>query len=290
MTQASGGSGSAKSAQGHAARGQPGTQVVPPARRAGLDLATIVGLVAAGLLIGAALVLGGTPLAFLDLRAVLIVLLGTVAVTTISFPLSDLAAMPALMSRSLLRRRRPPGTVARAILGLAEQARRDGPLSLAMTAEQLRGEVFARHALNLVADSTGPTEIERVLTTEMESRMGVHARGAAILRRAGEVAPAMGLIGTLVGLVQLMGGLEDPATVGPAMAVALLTTLYGAILGQVVCQPLANKLELAADEEALLDHLYVLGATSMARQENPRQLETLLNAALPPGERVRYFD
>ena len=111
-----------------------------------------------------------------------------------------------------------------------------------------------------------------------------------ILRRAGEVAPAMGLIGTLVGLVQMLGQLEDPSSIGPAMAVALLTTFYGAILANMFFLPLATKLERNAGVEAQVKQIYALGAASIARQENPRRLEVALNATLPPTERVRFFD
>ena len=100
----------------------------------------------------------------------------------------------------------------------------------------------------------------------------------------------MGLIGTLVGLIQMLGNLEDPSTIGPAMAVALLTTFYGAILANMVFTPLASKLERNASEDTLINHLYVMASASIGRQENPRRLEMLLNTILPPGHRVEYFN
>ena len=100
----------------------------------------------------------------------------------------------------------------------------------------------------------------------------------------------MGLIGTLVGLVQMLGGLDNPSTIGPAMAVALLTTFYGAVLAYMVFNPLAAKLERRAEHERLLGTLYLMGVTSIARKENPRRLEMALNTALPPAIRVRNFN
>jgi chemotaxis protein MotA len=100
----------------------------------------------------------------------------------------------------------------------------------------------------------------------------------------------MGLIGTLVGLVQMLGNLQDPSAIGPAMAVALLTTFYGAVLANMVFMPLANKLERNSALEAAVNQIYAQGTASIARQENPRRLETVLNTILPPAERVRYFD
>ena len=100
----------------------------------------------------------------------------------------------------------------------------------------------------------------------------------------------LGLIGTLVGLVQMLGQLDDPSTIGPSMAVALLTTFYGAVLSNMVFSPLAAKLERNSDEEMLLNNIYVTGVTSIGRQENPRRLEMLVNTLLSPADRVQHFD
>ena len=125
---------------------------------------------------------------------------------------------------------------------------------------------------------------------EVEVLAERHKRSASIARRASEVAPAMGLIGTLVGLVQMLADLENPETIGPAMAVALLTTFYGAILGTVVLASIAVKLEKNSADETLIKTLVTIAATSIARQDNPRRLEMMLNSELPPSERIRYFD
>ena len=105
-----------------------------------------------------------------------------------------------------------------------------------------------------------------------------------------EFSPAMGLIGTLIGLVQMLGNLQDPTTIGPAMAVALLTTFYGAVLANMVFLPMASKLERNANEEALINQIFLLASVSVGRQENPRRLEMMLNSILPPSQRVAYFD
>jgi chemotaxis protein MotA len=110
------------------------------------------------------------------------------------------------------------------------------------------------------------------------------------MKKAGDIAPAMGLIGTLIGLVQMLGNLDDPSSIGPSMAVALLTTFYGAVLANMVFMPLAAKLERNSGEEELLNSVYMVGAVSIGRQENPRRLEMLINSILPPSKRVSYFD
>ena len=125
---------------------------------------------------------------------------------------------------------------------------------------------------------------------EVEAEVERHKRSASITRRASEIAPALGLIGTLIGLVMMLADLENPETIGPAMAIALLTTFYGAILGTIVMAPLAVKLEKRSTDESMMKTLVKIAAASTARQENPRKLEMLLNSELPPAERIRYFD
>jgi len=142
----------------------------------------------------------------------------------------------------------------------------------------------------MAIDGSKPEDIHHILSQEIAASHERHKRTASITQRASEIAPAMGLIGTLVGLVQMLADLENPETIGPAMAVALLTTFYGAILGTVVMGPLAVKLEKNSNDESLINTLICLGAVSIARQDNPRKLEIELNAALPPHQQIHYFD
>jgi chemotaxis protein MotA len=133
-------------------------------------------------------------------------------------------------------------------------------------------------------------EIENVLQREIDAMVDRHMAGANVMRKAADVSPAMGLIGTLIGLVQMLSNLEDPSSIGPSMAIALLTTFYGAILSNMVFSPLAAKLERNSAEEALAAEMVLLGASSISRKENPRRLETSVNAILPPAKRVWFFE
>ena len=142
----------------------------------------------------------------------------------------------------------------------------------------------------MVVDGTHADAVERVLANDIQAMQNRHLQSANVLRKAADVAPAMGLIGTLVGLVQMLTNLDDPSNIGPAMAVALLTTFYGAVLSNMVFSPLAAKLERNSDQEALLHNLYAMAAVSISKQENPRRLEMLLNTVLPPAKRLRFFD
>lgn len=255
-----------------------------------MDFATAIGLAVGLLMLVGAILLGGSLTAFFDLPAALIVIGGTIAVTTISFSLQDIWRAQSVMLQALIDRSIAPSDAAKSVLRLADRSRKEGVMSLQKMLGQLRAQPFLQRGLGLVVDTFPTTEIDRILRQEAQAKQVRHNRSAAVLRKAAEVAPAMGLIGTLLGLVQMLGNLNDPATIGPAMAVALLTTFYGAVLANMVFLPLATKLERRSEAEALLDSIYLFAALSISRQENPRKLELELNAILPPSERVRIFD
>ena len=259
----------------------------PPRR---MDLATLFGLVAALALIAVAIILNGSPLAFIDVPAILMVVLGTFAVTAISSTGEELREAQPSFRQALFRSEVDPRVGARRVLTLADKARKRGLLQLQGDLYALRDAPFLQRSLGMLIDGLQVDEIERNMTLEAHALAQGRHRAAAILRRAAEVSPAMGLIGTLVGLVQMLGNLDSPERIGPAMSVALLTTLYGALMANVVFLPLASKLERNATVEQLVSQIYTMGVASMGRQENPRRLEMLLNTVLPAGQQIRYFD
>jgi len=252
--------------------------------------ATIIGLLAGFAFVALAMVLGGSPTSFVDWPAMLIVIGGTFAVTIASSSPSEVFNAQAVMARSVIDTPTQPSTAAYRMLELAEQARREGLLGLQQRLDRLTDEPFLRKAVSLVIDGTPGEELERLLEREVNAVRQQLQGSAAVFRKAAEVAPAMGLIGTLVGLVQMLSNLEDPASIGPAMAIALLTTFYGAVLAYMVFSPLASKLERDTDEQELVQNVYLLGVASIGRKENPRRLEMQINALLPPTHRVSYFD
>ena len=233
--------------------------------------------------------IGGSAAAFINVPGMAIVLGGTLAVTTISYSLSEIVQAQRVLARTAFHGLPSPGEVALLMISLADSARKSGILSLQGVQENVRGERFLRRCLELLVDGTPGPDIERLMMQEVHAMSQRHQKSASILRKAAETAPAMGLIGTLVGLVQMLGNLEDPSTIGPSMAVALLTTFYGAILGSMVFGPLASKLDRNSDEEVLVSQVYLLGASSIGKQENPRRLEARLNGILPPNQRTNYF-
>ena len=255
-----------------------------------MDLATLFGLIAALVLIAVAIVMNGSPLAFIDVPAILMVVLGTFAVTAISYTGEELREAQPSFRQAMFRTEIDPRVAARRVLTLADKARKRGMLSLQSDLYGVRDAPFLQRSLTMLVDGLQVDEIERNMTLEAHALAQGRHRAAAILRRAAEVSPAMGLIGTLVGLVQMLGNLDSPERIGPAMSVALLTTLYGALMANVVFLPLASKLERNATVEQLVSQIYTMGVASMGRQENPRRLEMLLNTVLPAGQQIRYFD
>jgi len=255
-----------------------------------LDLATIVGLISGFGLVATAIVIDGSPGSFINIPGVLIVIGGTIAVVTMCFSVKEMLQSVGVIAKTISYRVQDPSDAATQVLQIAELARRQGVLSLQGEIERMAGEPFLFKGMSMVVDGTPGEEVEAILRRDLIATMQRHQKSGGILRKAAEFAPAMGLIGTLIGLVQMLGNLDDPSTIGPSMAVALLTTFYGAVLANMVFSPMANKLERNSAEESLVSNIYIMGAASVGRQENPRRLEMLPNSVLPPVKRVQYFD
>ena len=259
-------------------------------RRLGLDLGTLAGLVCGLGLIAAAVVLGGSAGSFLNAPALLIVIGGTLSATVICFSFADVLRTLRLAAGTVFAPARSPSEGALYMLRLAESARRQGVLPMQRLLSQIDAEAFLHKGLSCLIDGLSPADLQAILSRDLQASIERDGLGAQVLRRAAEFAPAMGLIGTLIGLVQMLGRLDDPAAIGPSMAVALLTTLYGAILANLVFAPLAAKLERNAGIDALIGQIQLVGLISIAREENPRRLEILLNTMLPPAQRIHHFD
>ena len=255
-----------------------------------VDISTLVGLVGSVALIAVAIIMESAGVNFFNIAAVMIVVLGTIAVTAVSYTGEELRSAWGTIMGTVVRQSSPAKTMASQILDLSVLARKKGILSLTSYDRELGKEPFLKQSIQLVSDGFQPPDIEHFLQQEIETGYERYRKAASILRRASEIAPGMGLIGTLIGLVQMLAQLENPQTIGPAMAIALLTTFYGATLGTVILAPLAVKVERNAAEEATLRTLIMAGAASIAKQENPRRLEIILNSILPPGGRIKYFD
>lgn len=265
-------------------------KVTVPESRVVADFATILGLMFAIGLITYAIVIGQSNASFFNVPSLAIVVFGTIAVTAVSYTGEEILRAGNVLSKSMSRRIYDPTRMAKSLLDIAVTAKKKGVLSLSTLETELQKDSFLASTMQMAIDGGKPDDINFVLSQRISGLVERHKRTASITRRASEVAPAMGLIGTLVGLVQMLADLENPETIGPAMAVALLTTFYGAIIGTVVMAPLAVKLEKNSHDEALIRTLIRLTVVSIARQDNPRKLEAELNSTLPPQYQIHYFD
>ncbi len=254
-----------------------------------IDFSTVFGIMVAFGLIGAAIYLGPSPESFIDIPSVLIVVCGTLAVTAACFSFREVLRALGLIFKTISYQSEDPQSAGRRVLELADEGRKNGLLSL-QNAVGKNGSAFLHRAIGMTVDGLEPENVEKILRQDIQSRMERHNRGVSVLRKAAEIAPAMGLIGTLIGLVQMLGNLNEPDKIGPAMAVALLTTFYGAAMAYIVFNPLATKLERNSQEELLVAQLYTKGVAAIGRKENPRRIEMLLNTILPPEKRLRMFD
>lgn len=246
----------------------------------------VLGITGAFLVLVAGIFAGGVPTHFLNPGGFLLVVVGTAFVTIVSFSRDDLARFPRMLG-SLFSERDPDVRVtAQTLLRMAARARKEGALTLEQAIPAGPYGALMRRSIELVIDGHDAPEIETILQRDAQSLAGKQQRLADILRRAGDIAPAMGLIGTLIGLVQMLGQLDDPAKLGPGMAMALLTTLYGAVLSHMVFLPLANRAERKRDSDYLVHSVLAIGAGGIGRRDHPRRIETLINSILPPHLRI----
>jgi chemotaxis protein MotA len=261
------------------------------ARRNKFDNATVFGLAGAALFIITAITVGGGAAAFFDLPSALIVIGGTLAVTMVCFSLSDIFKTALALRDTVISRERDFPDAAYTMLELSDFVRRNGILKLqGAPLARFAREPFLHRGLKLLIDGITEKDIGDILREDINASRERYVRAVAVLRRAAEIAPAMGLIGTLIGLVQMLGNLGDPKVIGPAMAVALLTTFYGAVLANMVLNPLATKLERNIGEESLVQQLFMTGILGIARKDNVRRLEIVLNSMLPADAKVQYVD
>lgn len=249
-----------------------------------MDLGTIIGLVAAFALLIASILLGGSLTAFIDVPSVVVVIGCTAAALFIAFPGGAMMnAMKAAKSAFFAAKNDPSATI-QLLSELSNRARREGLLSLEAAAEQTEDD-FLKRGLLMMADGQEANTIESVLYEEIGKIDERHRVSISVFDSIGAYGPAMGMLGTLIGLVLMLGNLDDPSAIGPKMAIALLTTFYGAIMANLVGIPLANKLRVRTAEEVAQKELIAAGLLSILAGENPRFMVERLNATLAPSAR-----
>lgn len=248
-----------------------------------MDILTLVGLVAGVAIVLLAMLANATFLTFLNLPGLAIVLGGTFAVTLIKFRLpSVMSAFRLAMSAAFTDRMARPAELIREIGSLAMVVRKEGILGL--ESHQTDNE-FLQKAINLCVDGHPPELVEEALAQETQQIAERYEVAERVFRGIGESAPAIGMLGTLIGLVQMLNTLDDPSSIGPAMAIALLTTLYGAFIAQLIALPLAEKLQLKAEDESRNHILIITSIKNIMRGENPRVMTEMLSSFVTPEQR-----
>ncbi|MEI6896346.1 MAG: flagellar motor protein PomA [Psychromonas sp.] len=248
-----------------------------------MDLATLIGIIVAFAMVIMAMLLGGTIDMFIDTVSILIVFGGTAGVVMMKYNMSQsIGAFKIAMKAFMFKADSAEELISKSV-EMADAARKGGFLALE-EAEISNG--FMQKGVDMLVDGHDADVVRATLENDIRLTAARHEIGADIFNKIGDVAPAMGMIGTLVGLVAMLSNMDDPKSIGPAMAVALLTTLYGAMIANMAAIPIADKLKLRANEETLNRNLILDAVLGIQDGQNPRVIESLLRNYLPESKRI----
>ena len=230
--------------------------------------------------------MGSAPFsAFIDIPSALVVLGGSMAAGLMSFPLKSMLGAPLVVKNAFFNKATAIPQLIEQIVSLADTARRDGLLALESRLDEIDNN-FIILGVQMAVDGTRAEVIEDIMRTEVDAVATRHRDGKSILDQLGRFAPAYGMIGTLMGLIMMLSDMSDPSSIGAGMAVALITTLYGAIAANVVFIPFAEKLGFINKQELLAMEITVRGIMAIQSGENPRVIEQKLSTFLPPKARA----
>jgi chemotaxis protein MotA len=247
-----------------------------------LDLATLIGLIGAFGIVFMAMFLGGSMEIFLNAPSLLIVLVGSLMVAMMKFGIGQFFSAFRIAINAFIYRVEKPEELIQQSVELASVARKSGLLAL----ESIEiNNTFLKKGVQYLVDGLDPDVVKATLIKDMNQTAQRHDLGQKIFKAIGEVGPAMGMIGTLVGLVQMLSSMDDPKSIGPAMAVALLTTLYGAMLATMFALPIADKLNLRSQQERVSRALLIDAVMGIQKGLNPRVIEEMLKTYLPGSSR-----
>lgn len=251
-----------------------------------MDIATVIGLVAGIGMVLVTIFAGGQVVAFLSLPSLVLVLGGTIAATLINFRLRDVLTVLQIVRNVFVEDVPSAEGLIDKIVGVSRVARREGILALEGQIEHLE-DGFLQRGVQLAVDGVAPEVMRDIMTTDINVMQERHALGQSVITAMATFAPAFGMIGTLIGLIQMLATLQEPSEIGKGMAVALLTTLYGALLANLALLPILGKLKVRTALEVLHRELILEGILSVQSGEHPHVLEQRLKAFIPPEARVR---
>lgn len=247
-----------------------------------MDLATLVGLLGALALIVISMLMSGELGMFVNVPSLVIVVGGTIFAVMAKFGLSQFLGAIKVAGKSFKTKLPDPNELIEEVVALADEARKGGLLSL--EGKEVSSD-FLQRGIQLLVDGHDPDVVKTLLSKDKVQAVERHSVGSNIFASMTDMAPAMGMIGTLIGLVAMLANMDDPKAIGPAMAVALLTTLYGAVIANAMTGPISDKLKLRAAEEAMIKSLVIDALLAIQGGQNPRVIDSMLRAYLPEGKR-----
>jgi chemotaxis protein MotA len=251
-----------------------------------MDLTTLIGVMLGLVLILGSILAGGSLGSFVHIPSMCVTIGGSIAGLLISFPLQKVKATFAVASKTLKEAKVDLVPWYHKVLEMATVARRDGVLALEDHMESI-DEEFLKRGLQMTVDGNAPEAVEAILEKEIENLEDRHAIGHQIFKSLGTFAPAFGMIGTLMGLVQMLKSLDDPSSIGEGMAVALLTTFYGALFANLICIPVQGKLEQRTEEEVKMKKMLLAGILGIQAGDSPRVIGDKLLVYLTPADRKK---
>lgn len=254
-----------------------------------MDIATIVGIIAGLGMILFSIVTGEGAMIFLHIPSMLIVMGGSIASTLISFQLKEVLGVISFTRKAFFSDSTDSVQLIDTVVGLSKKARKEGLLAIDSDVNEIE-DPFLRTGMQMVVDGTEPELIRSVMETELSYTMERHKTGQQIFNALGTYAPAFGMIGTLMGLIQMLTKLDDPSKIGGGMAVALITTFYGAVLANLIYLPLAGKLKNKSEGEVIIKEMIIEGVLAIQFGEHPNTIHRKLSNFLPPKLRKDVED
>ena len=249
-----------------------------------MDLGSILGLIMGFAFVAAAIMMHGSLSDFVDIPGAMVAFGGSFSAILIAFPMHKVLSIFGIVKHVFLNRVPDPKEEIKRFSEYATLARRDGLLGLEKQLQNVK-DPFLKRGMEMVIDNTPHDKLEEVLHIELHGLEERHALGKKIFDQLGAMLPAFGMVGTLIGLIQMLGSLDDPSKIGAGMAVAMVTTFYGAFVANILFLPMAAKLDARSKEETKVRELMILGLVGLLEQESPREIESRLNAFLAPKAR-----
>lgn len=251
-----------------------------------MDIASIIGLLSGIFVLVWTILMSGDLAGYYDFPSVVCTFGGTIAMTVMAFPFKSIVQSLKSLKYVFIYKPLVAENLIKSIIDLANIARKEGLLALEEAANNLQDD-FLQRGINLIVDGTDPELVRNIMETELSFIEERHASNRSVYEFMSAMGPAFGMIGTLIGLINMLANLDDPSSVGPNMAVAIVTTFYGSFIANVFCIPVVNKLKIRSSEEILMKEVMLEGILSIQAGENPRIIEEKLKAFLSPQLRER---